>query len=190
MSLNNFEKDFEMKPKNIRVFNTLDKDSSIKADEMHNNFVRSGVDFASGVPCGVLRHVIRNFANDSRIVHLPTNRESESVGLAAGAYLGGKIPIVYMQNSGLFAASNDIASLLIPYKIPIFFVISYRGCPGEDAVQHLVTGQATEILLHSFGLHFVVFEKNEIGPLLNTRFKKMDEIKLPVFLLLKRWWHK
>lgn len=173
----------------IRKFNVLDNRHSEKADRMHNAFIALGVNFASGVPCGVLRHVIKNLRDDKRVLHLPANRESEAVGVATGAYLAGKTPVVYMQNSGLFVASNDIASLLIPYKIPIFFAVSYRGCQGENAVQHIVTGQTTERLLLSFGLPFVVFQKQEIETLIGSMFEKMTKSGLPIFLLLRRGWH-
>jgi len=179
-----------MKIKGKEIFNPLKWERSEKADQMHQIFVGSGVNFASGVPCGVLRHVIKKFNDDMRILHVPVNRESEAVGLAAGAYLAGKIPVVYMQNSGLFTASNDIASLLIPYKIPIFFVVSYRGCEGEDAIQHLATGRATEKLLKSFDLPFVVFREHNFDILIRSMFKEMHKIKLPIFLLLKRGWHR
>lgn len=170
------------------VFNRLGNERSEKADQMHQLFLELGVDFASGVPCGVLRHIIRNFNDEPRVLHVPANRESEAVGLAAGAYLAGKTPVIYMQNSGFFAASNDIASLLIPYKIPIFFVVSYRGCEGEDAVQHLTTGRATEATLKSFALFSVVFQQQDLDILIRSMFGEMRRTELPVFLLLKRGW--
>jgi sulfopyruvate decarboxylase subunit alpha len=177
-----------MRTENEKTFNELDNEQNEKANRMHQTFVALGVNFASGVPCGVLRHIIKNFENDARIQHIPANRESEAVGLAAGAYLAGKIPVVYMQNSGLFAASNDIASLLIPYRIPVLLIVSYRGCRGEDAVQHLITGRATKKLLGSFGIPFVVFKGQEIGDLIKTMFQKMIRSELPAVLLLKRGW--
>lgn len=173
---------------NKTVFNTLAGERSEKADRLHQLLIEEGVNFASGVPCGVLRHIIRNFDNDEAVLHVPANRESEAVGLAAGAYFGGKTPLVYMQNSGLFVASNDIASLLVPYEIPVFFVVSYRGCEGEDAVQHLTTGRATEALLQSFGLPFVVFGGHNLETLIGTMFEEMRRVKLPTVLLLKRGW--
>lgn len=172
------------------VFNTLDGERSEKADQMHRLFLDLGVDFASGVPCGVLRHIIRNFNDDESILHMLANREGEAVGLAAGAYLAGKTPVVYMQNSGLFAASNDIASLLVPYGIPIFFTVSYRGYAGEDAVQHMATGRATEALLTSFGLSSVIFGEHDLDTLIRSMFEEMRTVKLPIFLLLKRGWQR
>lgn len=178
-----------MKLRDKDVFNVLASDRSEKADLLHGVFRKLGVNFASGVPCGVLRHIIKNFEDDAAMLHVIANRESEAVGLAAGAYFGGKIPVVYMQNSGLFSASNDIASLLIPYRMPIFFVVSYRGCEGEDAVQHLTTGRATERLLESFGLPFEVFGNQNLENLTRSLFETMLKAELPTFLLLKRGWH-
>lgn len=172
------------------VFNALAGERSEKADRIHRLFLELGVNFASGVPCGVLRHIIKNFDDDAAVVHVPANRESEAVGLAAGAYFGGRTPLVYMQNSGLFVASNDIASLLVPYETPIFFVVSYRGCEGEDAVQHLTTGRATEALLQSFNLPFVVFGGQNLETLVRSMFEEMRLVNLPTFLLLKRGWHR
>jgi len=172
------------------VFNALAGDRSKKADLLHGVFRELGVNFTSGVPCGVLRHVIKNFEGDAAVLHVIANRESEAVGLAAGAYFGGKIPVVYMQNSGLFSASNDIASLLVPYRMPIFFVVSYRGCEGEDAVQHLTTGRATKRLLESFGLLFEVFGNQNLETLVKSMFETMRKAELPTFLLLKRGWHR
>lgn len=179
-----------MNQNNKGVFNILAGDRSEKVNRLHGIFRELGVNFASGVPCGVLRHIIKNFDDDVAVLHVIANRESEAVGIAAGAYLGGKIPVVYMQNSGLFSASNDIASLLIPYKMPIFFVVSYRGCEGEDAVQHLTTGRATEHLLKSFGLPFVVFGDQNLEALVRSMFGTMRKAELPTFLLLKRGWHR
>jgi len=171
-----------------RVFNTLDSRSSKRADALHKTLQELGISFATGVPCGVLRHIIQHVQEDPKIQHVPANRESEAVGLAAGAYFAGKTPLVYMQNSGLFAASNDIGSLLIPYRMPILFVVSYRGCEGEDAVQHVVTGHATEPLLNAFGVPYVVYETQDISSLAETLFADMQREQLPGFLILKRGW--
>lgn len=180
-----------MRKKEKKPFlNDLIKTGNLKDNYLHQSLKRHGVNFATGVPCGVLRHVISNLLNDKDILHVSVNRESEAVGIAAGAYLSGRYPVVYMQNSGLFASSNDIASLLIPYKMPILFVVTYRGCEGEDAVQHFVTGKATGKMLASFGVDFFVYEKQDINDLIDEMFYRMNEASLPSFLLLKRGWNK
>jgi sulfopyruvate decarboxylase alpha subunit len=174
--------------RNKSRFNDLAPRKSRKADDLHEVMLLHGIDFATGVPCGVLRQIISRLHEDGRVLHVPANREPEAVGIAVGAYLGGKRPVVYMQNSGFFAASNDIASLVMPFRIPLLFVVSYRGCEGEDAVQHLVTGNGTERLLKILGMEFAVLESGDIRSPVDRLMAAMDNSSKPVCLLLKRGW--
>ncbi len=121
---------------------------------LHELKYRFGSDFVTGLPCGELREFIAASARDKEILYLPVTNERESVGMAAGAWLAGKKPVLYMQNSGLFECSNDLGSLLVASEIPAIFVVSWRGAPGETATQHLATGNATIPLLKSFGLSY------------------------------------
>jgi len=177
-----------MEEKTMR-FNDLDTTGSIRANKLHATLKREGVNFVSGVPCGVIRHIIRNFQEEPEIMHVPANRESEAIGIVAGAYFANKNPVVYMQNSGLFASSNEIASLLIPYKIPLLMIISYRGVEGEDAVQHLTTGSSTTTLLSSFGIQHIVYDGQDFGIIIPELYKLMSSDSLPKAILLKRGWH-
>lgn len=160
--------------KTMDAYNTLDRGHNAKADLIHKKMKEYGINFASGVPCGVIRHVIHGIECDKDIMHITANRESEAIGIAAGAYFAGKRPVLYMQNSGLFAASNDIASLAIPYQIPIFMVITFRGAPGENAVQHFVTGAATITLLESFGIPHAVFNGTSLDHMIDDLFIQND----------------
>ena len=53
------------------------------------------------------------------------------MGRCAGAYLGNKLPWIMMQQTGIGNLLNSIVSLLQSYQMPVFFLISYRGTPGE-----------------------------------------------------------
>jgi sulfopyruvate decarboxylase alpha subunit len=173
---------------NGQCYNQLDTKGNPHADQLHNLLKASGVDFATGIPCGVQRHIIHNLTNDPEVLHVPCTRESEAVGIAAGAFLAGRCPVVYMQNSGFFAASNDIASLLIACRIPILFTISWRGCPGENAVQHQVTGRATQTLLVTFGMHWHHMDGRNLKEAVDGAFAAMSNTSLPAALLLSRGW--
>jgi sulfopyruvate decarboxylase subunit alpha len=84
------------------------------------------------VPDNPLAHVLRVFEQqyaDTRL--LLATREEEAFGIAAGLYLGGHLPTVMLQSSGLGNSLNAITSLLIPYQIPVLIVVSMRGDAGE-----------------------------------------------------------
>lgn len=141
------------------------------------------IDFATGLPCGELREFIRASSVDKEVIHVRATNERESVGIAVGAWLGGKKPVLYMQNSGLFECSNDLGSLMVAAQIPAVFVVSWRGAPGETASQHFATGSATIPLLESFQLPFTI--TSSVDDLAQLRLQQ-DKTNLPVFILKTR----
>lgn len=159
-------------------------------DLLHRTLKKYGVDFATGVPCGAQKEIIYNLINDSDILHVPATREAEAIGISAGAYLAGKRPIVYMQNSGLFSSSNDIASLLMCYEIPVLLSVTWRGCLGEDTPQHVITGSATASLLDSLEVSYKVLEKDRIEEMLQRLFRKMEDDHTPTAMLIRKGWYK
>jgi sulfopyruvate decarboxylase subunit alpha len=98
-----------------------------------------GFDFFTGVPDSTLAGVIAELIE--RRIYVPAVREDEAVGMAAGAYMGGKVPAVLMQNSGLGTSLNALISLNLIYRQPCLLLISWRGHDGKDAPEHLVMGQ-------------------------------------------------
>lgn len=142
-----------------------------------------GFNFVTGLPCGELRDFIAQSSRDREVLHFPASNEREAIGIAAGAWLAGEKPVVYMQNSGLFLSSNDIGSLLIACRIPVVMVVAWRGASGETATQHLATGAATEPLLEAFGIPFsyeLTLENIE------QLFQQMTEQQKPVCILRVR----
>ena len=140
-------------------------------------------DFVSGLPCGELRNFIAESNSDSEVIHVQATNEREAVGIAHGAWLAGKRPVLYMQNSGLFESSNDLGSLLIPCRTPALFIVSWRGAPGETATQHFATGAATVPLLESFGLPYTSETTRNNMKKLRGEMNKSD---LPGVILVKK----
>jgi hypothetical protein len=71
----------------------------------------AGFDFFAGVPCSLLKGLVSILDADPDAHYVSATREDSALGMAAGAYLGGKTPMVLMQNSGLGVSVNALASL-------------------------------------------------------------------------------
>ena len=74
----------------------------------------------------------------------------------------GKVPVVYMQNSGEGNIINPVASLLNEkvYAIPVVFIIGWRGEPGiHDEPQHIFQGEVTVKLLEDLGIESFIIGK-------------------------------
>jgi phosphonopyruvate decarboxylase len=89
------------------------------------------------------------------------------VALASGYHLAtGKIPLVYMQNSGIGNAVNPLLSLTDGevYRIPLVLVIGWRGEPGvHDEPQHLKQGRVTLKLLEAMDIPYAVLSGEMAG---------------------------
>lgn len=126
-----------------------------------------GADFYTGVPDSQLK-ALCNYLMDTYGIdehhHLIGANEGNCVALAAGYHLAtGKVPVVYMQNSGEGNIVNPVASLLHEkvYGIPMIFVVGWRGEPGvHDEPQHIYQGEITLKLLEDMGIRFFVIEKD------------------------------
>lgn len=129
------------------------------------SFVRIlGAEFYTGVPDSQLRplcdYLMDVYGTDPGH-HVIAANEGNSAAMAAGYHLAtGKVPVVYMQNSGEGNIINPAASLLNPevYGIPVIFVIGWRGQPGvHDEPQHVYQGRVTVKLLEDMEIgHFLV----------------------------------
>ena len=96
------------------------------------NLKMAGVNFYLSVPCKLLANMIEILEKDKSIYYSSVPREEEGMGICAGAYLGRKLPCIMMQNTGLGNSVNAIVSLLQLYNLPVIFLVSYRGTPGEQ----------------------------------------------------------
>ncbi|MGN0383840.1 MAG: phosphonopyruvate decarboxylase [Eubacterium sp.] len=118
-----------------------------------------GSEFYTGVPDSQLKSLCNYLMNEYGIDqkhHVIAANEGNCVALAAGYHLAtGKVPVVYMQNSGEGNIINPVASLLNDkvYAIPMVFIVGWRGEPGiHDEPQHIYQGEVTIKLLEDMGI--------------------------------------
>ncbi len=97
--------------------------------------------FIAGVPCSRLKGFIAKIEN-----YIPCTREDEAMALAVGAYLVGKKPLVFLQNSGLGHIVDITTSLLKPYGIVIDLLISVRSKPEHHAFIGKITKRLLKLL--------------------------------------------
>lgn len=145
-----------------------------------------GLNFFSGVPCSILKDVISILEQDPEVTYVPAVREDAAVGLATGAYMVGRRPMVLMQNSGLGVCMNALTSLAIIYKIPLLMLITWRGYQGKDAPQHLVMGRVTLDLLDDIGVPYHVLESESVEADLDAALATLAKMGTPVALVLRK----
>lgn len=138
----------------------------VDVKKVYDTFIAKGVDFFTGVPDSLLQSIcayITDYTPKER--NIIAANEGAAVGIAAGYYLASnKIPLVYMQNSGLGNAVNPLLSLVDErvYKMPMLFMVGWRGEPGvKDEPQHKKQGEVTIGLLEAMGISFTILDDQE-----------------------------
>lgn len=126
-----------------------------------------GADFYTGIPDSQLKalcdYLMGRYGIDARH-HIIAANEGNCAALAAGYHLAtGKIPVVYLQNSGEGNIINPAASLLSDrvYAIPVVFIVGWRGEPGvHDEPQHIYQGEITVKLLEDMDMKTFIIGKD------------------------------
>jgi len=147
---------------------------------------RHGYDFFTGVPCSLFTGVTQILDDEPRYGYVSAVREDAALGLAAGAYLGGRQPVVLMQNSGLGVSINAIVSLHQIYDIPALLVVSWRGQDGRDAPEHLIMGRVTAPFLELLEIPFEVFDDAAIDEQIRFLTDTMRKTRRPVALIVPK----
>ena len=153
-------------------------------------------DFYTGVPDSQLKalcnYLMHTYGIDPKH-HVIAANEGNCTALAAGYHLAtGKVPVVYMQNSGEGNIINPVASLLNDkvYAIPMIFVIGWRGEPGiHDEPQHIYQGEVTLKLLEDMGIRYFVIGKDtteeEVRAAMQDFRKELDRGEDVAFVIRK-----
>ena len=164
--------------------------------EVENLLQIIGADFYTGVPDSQLsalcNYLMIRYGIDGKH-HIIGANEGNCVAIAAGYNLAtDKIPVIYLQNSGLGNIVNPVASLTNNnvYAIPQIFIIGWRGEPGiQDEPQHIYQGKITLKLLEDLDIkHFVISDKtsvNEVRSAMELFKKYLNKGKSVAFVIKK-----
>ncbi|WP_436497420.1 hypothetical protein [Actinokineospora sp. HUAS TT18] len=116
---------------------------------------------------------------------LTVAREDNAVGIAVGASLTGRYPVVLMENAGLGMSLSAIASLVVPYRIPMLFVVNVRVVAGEALGESAILRRLTVPLLVGLGME--TFELDLDGPFdeqVNLMVEGVQDRRRPAALLI------
>lgn len=150
----------------VIIRNIVNVEKMIRPSFFIEKLKENGIDFFAGVPDSLLKNICAYITDTlPREQNIIAANEGGAMGIAAGYHLAtGRIPVVYMQNSGEGNIINPLASLTDKevYNIPVLLLIGWRGRPGvHDEPQHVKQGKVTTGLLNTMGINYTVLSKDE-----------------------------
>ena len=160
----------------------------IQADEFLGQLTKRGFGPYTGVPCSYLKPFINYVIDKPDLEYWAANNEGEAIGIAAGAYLAGKKPVVMFQNSGMGNTVNPVTSLLHTFQIPLLLITTWRGEPGrKDEPQHELMGQITGKLLDVMRVERAYFpnKSDEVPAGIEQACSYIDNTSLPYAMIMR-----
>ena len=133
----------------------------IQPKQFFECLTKNEVNLFSGVPDSLLKNIC-SYITDNTLAenHIIAANEGNALSIGIGYYLStGKIPLIYMQNSGLGNVINPLLSLADPdvYAVPLLMMIGWRGEPDvKDEPQHKKQGRVTVALLDAMEIPYQI----------------------------------
>ena len=163
----------------------------ISPEQFVKVLLKNKLEYFVGVPDSVLAeftHYIDDIKKGVR--YLISANEGSAVGLAAGYHLATKkIPLVFLQNSGLGHALNPLTSLADErvYSIPMIFLLGQRGAPNiPDEPQHKKIGPELFKILEAHKYKYFKLKKKNYVQNINKAIRLSKKRSCPVFLVVDK----
>jgi hypothetical protein len=128
-------------------------------------------------------------------------REGEAFALAAGLWVGGALPVLLIQNTGLLESGDALRGTAMRMRVPLVCLVTYRGYatlralasqPGEIPIEGELlsrpdvdsTAVLTEPTLRAWGVPFEFLHGDADLPRLAAAFDRAGRLEQPVAVLV------
>jgi sulfopyruvate decarboxylase subunit alpha len=154
-----------------------------------------------GVPDNASKALLDLLAAEPAIRLLTVTREGEAFAMASGLWVGGRTPVLLIQNTGLLEAGDALRGTAMRMRVPLVCLVTVRGHarlaarglpPLAESVDAELLSQPdldsvavlTEPTLRAWGLPWEVLATDEDVPRLATAFRRGQEGEQPVAVLI------
>jgi sulfopyruvate decarboxylase subunit alpha len=158
--------------------------NSEAAKEALNALVDSGIDFAACLPDSAFQELYMPLSAEAKIDYVQVANEGDGVGICMGAWLGGKKPVLVMENSGFAVTPYALMRGPIAFGIPMLLLIAHRGGFHDERWFSVPFGWGTEPLLDAMRISYELVTRTEdVRGAVMGAVKSMNSMQAPVAVL-------
>ena len=121
--------------------------------------------------------------SDPSLDLVPVCREGETMAIAAGLWVGGKKPVVLIQNTGIFESGDSIRGLGLDINQPLVMLIGYRGW-SRHGLTNDSAARYIEHILHAWGINYFLIETDEDADRISLAAEEAERTQKPVAVLV------
>ena len=147
--------------------------------------IDSGIDFAACLPDSAFKELYEPLSGESRIDYVQVANEGDGVGICMGAWMGGKKPVLIMENTGFAVTTYPLMRGPIAFGVPMLLLIAHRGGFHDERWFSVPFGWGTEPLLDAMRVSYETVTRTEdVGAAITGAVKSMNSMQYPVGVLL------
>lgn len=138
-------------------------------EQVAQTFEALGISHVVWLPDSALGPWEQSLENSRSFQLIRVCREGEAWAIASGLHLGGKLPLVVIQNTGLFESGDALRNALFDLKLPLYAMIGYRSylLPGStDSAKRY-----TEPVLRAWEIDYVLLDTPASWPRFAEHFR-------------------
>ena len=144
---------------------------------------KNGVTHVVWLPDSETNFMYEQMVAEPSLHLVPVSREAETMAIAAGLWVGGKKPVVLIQNTGMFESGDSIRGLSLDIGLPLVMMVGYRGWTRHGVVPDSAA-RFTEPILHAWGINYYLVEADEDVDRISIAFEEADSLQRPVACLM------
>jgi sulfopyruvate decarboxylase TPP-binding subunit len=150
-----------------------------------DSLLGSGINFAACLPDSAFKELYEPLSTRSEMDYIQVANEGDGVGICMGAWLGGKKPVLIMENTGFAVTPYALMRGPIPFGIPMLLLIAHRGGFHDQRWFSVPMGWGTTPLLDAMRISYeFVTDAGDIQTAINGAVKSMNSIQAPVAIIL------
>lgn len=168
---------------------TLQGQGVLSPEVVLGEFKKNGVTHVVWLPDSETNWLYLLMKAEPSLDLIPVSREGQAISTAAGLAVGGKKPIVLIQNTGMLEAGDSIRGWGLSLNTPLVLMIGYRGWTRHGGSRPYDVANFTEPFLNALGIHYYLVEHDGDAPRISLAFDEAERTSRPVAVLVGDEYH-
>jgi sulfopyruvate decarboxylase subunit alpha len=160
----------------------------LRPETMVDEFKKNRVTHVVTIPDSETNYLYELMQRQPWLDVVPASREGETFAIALGLSIGGKVPVVLIQNTGMMESGDSIRGMALDAGFPLVMVVGYRGWTRHGVITD-TAARYTEPFLNAFRINYYLLEQDSDGPRISLAFEEARATKRPVAVLVGDEYH-
>ncbi len=160
----------------------------LRPETLIEEFKKNGVTHIITIPDSETNYLYELMVDQDWLDVIPVSREGETMGVALGLNVAGKVPVCLIQNTGMMESGDSIRGMALDTGFPLVMVIGYRGWTRRGKTPD-TAATYTEPFLNAFRINYYLVEQDEDGERITEAFEEARATNRPVVVLVGDEYH-